>query len=369
MTDTTIFVGLDVHKETIAVAMAPASPGAAFSYYGAIANTTEALRKLCKKLSAGGETLEFCYEAGPCGYVVQRRLSRWGYRCDVVAPNLIPRKASDRIKNDRRDAITLAKNLRSDQLTAVWVPDEAHEAMRELIRLRSLAMRDQRRSRQQLLSFLLRHGLSYPGTHWSKAHRGWLSDLSFPQPAQHLVLEELLQRIERAESLCARLADAIADLLPSWTLAPVVEALQALRGVSMLNAATLVAEIGSFNRFDNPRQLMGYLGLVPSEHSSGRTVRRGPITKTGNSLARTSLIEAAWTYRFPARVSRIIHKRSAHLPEPIRVIAWKAQIRLTRRYRHLIAAGKAACKTVTAIARELVGFVWAIARMVEPKTA
>jgi transposase len=219
------------------------------------------------------------------------------------------------------------------------------------------------------LSFLLRHGLSYSGTHWSKAHRGWLADLSFAQPAQHLVLEELLLRIERAEGLCARLADAIADLLPSWTLAPVVEALQALRGVSMLNAATLVAEIGSFDRFDNPRQLMGYLGLVPSEYSSGKTVRRGSITKTGNSLARTSLIEAAWTYRFPARVSRIIHKRSAHLPEPIRVVAWKAQIRLTRRYRHLTATGKAAPKVVTAIARELVGFIWAIARMVEPKTA
>jgi len=369
MSDTTIFVGLDVHKQTIAVAIAPSSPGAACTYYGTIANTPDALRKFCKKLSAEGVKLHFCYEAGPCGYVVRRRLNRWGYRCDVVAPGLIPRKASDRIKNDRRDAMTLAQHLRTGQLTAVWVPDEAHEAMRELIRLRSIAMRDLRRSRQQLLSFLLRHGLSYPGTNWSKPHRGWLSDLSFPEPAQHLVLEELIQRVERAEAFCARLADAIADLLPKWTLAPVVEALQALRGVSMLNAATLVAEIGCFDRFDNPRQLMGFLGLVPSEHSSGRTVRRGPITKTGNSLARTSLIEAAWTYRFPARVSRIIHKRSAHLPEPIRAVAWKAQVRLSRRYRHLIAAGKAAPKVITAIARELVGFIWAIARMVEPKTA
>jgi len=369
MADPTIYVGLDVHKQTIAVAMAPATAGAACSYYGAIANTPEALRKLCKRLSVGGQVLHFCYEAGPCGYVVQRRLSRWGYRCDVVAPNLIPRKASDRIKNDRRDAMTLAQNSRAGQLASVWVPDEAHEAMRELIRMRAVGMRDLRRARQQLLSFLLRHGLSYSGSHWSKAHRGWLADLSFAQPAQHLVLEELRQRIERAEDLCGRLGEAIIELLPSWTLAPVVEALQALRGVSVLNAATLVAEIGCFDRFDNPRQLMGYLGLVPSEHSSGKTIRRGPITKTGNSLARTCLVEAAWTYRFPARVSRIIHKRSEHLPEPIRAVAWKAQVRLTRRYRHLAAAGKAAPKITTAIARELLGFVWAIARMVEPKTA
>jgi len=369
MADHTLFVGLDVHKRTIAVATAPDTAGTPCVYYGTIANTPDALRRLCKKLAADGAELHFCYEAGPCGYVVQRRLSRLGHRCDVVAPTLIPRKAGDRMKNDRRDAMTLAQNLRAGHLVEVWVPDEAHEAMRDLVRMRALAKRDLRRARQQLQSFLLRHGRSYSGTSWSKAHRGWLADLSFGQPAQHLVLQEHVQRIERAEELGERVQQAIVDLLPAWTLAPVVEALQALRGVSVVNAATLVAEIGCFGRFDHPRQLMAYLGLVPSEHSSGQTIRRGPITKSGNTLARTCLVEAAWTYRFPARVSRIIQGRSAHLPEPIRATAWKAQVRLTRRYRRLMAAGKVAPKVVTAIARELIGFIWAIARMVEPKTA
>lgn len=369
MADHTLFVGLDVHKRTIAVATAADTPGASCTYYGTITNTPDALRRLCKKLAAGGAELHFCYEAGPCGYVVQRRLSRLGHRCDVVAPTLIPRKAGDRVKNDRRDAMTLAQNLRAGHLIEVWVPDEAHEAMRDLVRMRALAKRDLRRARQQLQSFLLRHGLSYSGRSWSQAHRRWLADLSFAHPAQQLVLQEHVQRIERADELCERVNQAIVDLLPAWALAPVVEALQALRGVSVVNAVTLVAEIGCFGRFDHPRQLMAYLGLVPSEHSSGRTIRRGPITKSGNTLARTCLVEAAWTYRFPARVSRIIHDRSAHLPEPIRATAWKAQVRLTRRYRRLLAAGKLAPKVVTAIARELIGFIWAIARMVEPKTA
>jgi transposase len=196
-----------------------------------------------------------------------------------------------------------------------------------------------------------------------------LSDLSFEHPAQHLVLEELVQRVERAEMLGERIEHSMVELLPRWTLAPVVEAVQALRGISIQGAITLIAESGSFSRFDNPRQLMAYRGLVPSEHSIGSTVRRGPITETGNSLARSCLVEAAWTYRFPARVSRIILERTEHLPEPIRAVGWKAEVRLCRRYRHPMATGKAAPKVVTAIARELVGFIWAIARMVEPVRA
>jgi transposase len=235
--------------------------------------------------------------------------------------------------------------------------------------MRALAMKDQRKARQQLHSFLLRHGRSYPGKHWTKAHRRWLGELTFAQPAQHLVLEELLARIERAEELCGRLKQAIVDLVPQWTLAPVVAAVQALRGVSILVAATVVAEVGNFSRFENPRQLMAYLGLNPSEHSSGATIKRGPITKTGNSLARTCLVEAAWTYRHPARVTQIIRERLKGLPEPIRAIAWKAQVRLSARYRKLTAAGKSAPKAIVAVARELVGFIWAIARMVEPKAA
>ena len=261
----------------------------------------------------------------------------------------------------------LAQTLRAGQLTAVWVPDEAHEAMRDLVRLRMQAMRDLRKSRQQLLSFLLRHGRNSPYRHWTKMHRRWLGELVFAHPAQNLALEEMLQRIERAQALCDRLKTAILELVPQWSLAPVVQAIQALRGVSLLVAAVIVAEVGCFGRFASPRTLMAYLGLNPSEHSSGATVRRGAITKTGNTLARTCLVEAAWTYRFPARVTQIIRDRLAGLPEPIRAIAWKAQVRLSARYRRLLAAGKPAPKVIVAIARELVGFIWAIARMVEPR--
>ncbi len=230
-------------------------------------------------------------------------------------------------------------------------------------------MRDLRKTRQHLLSFLLRHGLTSPHGHWTRAHRRWLGELTFAHPAQHLAHEEMLHRIERAEALCDRLKKAIVDLVPQWTLAPVVQAIQALRGVSLIVAAVVVAEVGCFSRFESPRQLMAYLGLNPSEHSSGATIRRGAITKTGNALARTCLVEAAWTYRFPARVTQIIRDRLKDLPEPIRNIAWKAQVRLSARYRKLAAAGKALPKVVVAIARELVGFIWAIARMVEPKFA
>jgi len=369
MTENTLFVGLDVHKKTIAVAIAASGPGAEVRFYGTIENTPEALWALCRKLAKEGQRLHYCYEAGPCGYGVRRRLTELGHRCDVVAPSLIPRRAGDRVKTDRRDALMLVQTLRAGQLTEVWVPDEAHEAMRDLVRLRAQAMRDLRRARQYLLSFLLRHGRNSPYRHWTKMHRRWLGELTFAHPAQHLALEEMLQRIERAETLCDRLKQAIAELVPSWSLAPVVQAIQALRGVSLTTAAVLVAEIGSFARFTNPRQLMAYLGLNPSEHSSGATVRRGGITKSGNGLARTCLVEAAWTYRFPARVTQIIRDRLQTLPEPIRAVAWKAQVRLAARYRKLVAAGKPAPTAIVAVARELVGFIWAIARMVEPKFA
>ncbi len=285
----------------------------------------------------------------------------------MVAPSLIPRKPGDKIKTDRRDAMMLAQLPRAGQLTQVWVPDEAYEAMRDLVRMRAQAMKDLRKTRQQLHSFLLRHPRVFPGKHWTKAHRRWLGEMKFAHPAQHLVLEELLARIERAEELCDRLKKAIVELVPQWTLAPVVAAVQTLRGVSVLVAATVVAQVDNFSRFESPRQLMAYLGLNPSEHSSGATIRRSAITKTGNSPTRTCLVEAAWTYRHPARVTQIIRVRLAGLPEPIRAIAWKAQVRLSSRYRKLVATGKSAPKAIVAVARELVGFIWAIARLVESK--
>lgn len=367
--ETTIFVGLDVHKKTIAVATVAADASASVQFYGTIPNTPEAIRSMLRKLAKGGQRLHLTYEAGPLGYNLYRLSTGLGHRCDVVAPSLIPRKAGDKIKTDRRDAMMLAQLLRAGQLTEVWVPDEAHEAMRDLVRMRAQAMKDLRKTRQQLHSFLLRHARVFPGKHWTKAHRRWLGELKFAHPAQHLVLEELLARIERAEELCDRLKASIVELVPQWTLAPVVAAVQALRGVSILVAATVVAEVGNFSRFTSPRQLMAYLGLNPSEHSSGATIKRGAITKTGNSLARTCLVEAAWTYRHPARVTKIIRDRLEGLPEPIRAIAWKAQVRLSARYRKLVAAGKPAPKAIVAVARELVGFIWAIARLVEPKAA
>jgi len=367
--DTTIFVGLDVHKKTIAVATVEGRASADVRFYGTIANTPEAIRSMLRKLGKGGQRLHLTYEAGPLGYNLYRLSTGLGHRCDVVAPSLIPRKAGDKIKTDRRDAMMLAQLLRAGQLTEVWVPDEAHEAMRDLVRMRAQAMKDLRKTRQQLHSFLLRHARVFPGKHWTKAHRRWLGEQNFAHPAQHFVLEELLARIERAQELCDRLKTSIVELVPQWTLAPVVAAVQALRGVSILVAATVVAEVGNFSRFTSPRQLMAYLGLNPSEHSSGATIKRGAITKTGNSLARTCLVEAAWTYRHPARVTKIIRDRLEGLPEPIRAIAWKAQVRLSARYRKLTAAGKPAPKAIVAIARELVGFIWAIARLVEPKAA
>src|SRR3954454_2853774 len=340
MTELTLFIGLDLHQKTISVATVEGSAGAAVQFYGTLANTPDSLRGLCKKLSRDGQQLHFCYEAGPCGYGVQRQLGRLGHHCDVVAPTLIPRKVGDKVKTDRRDAMMLAQNLRAGQLTAVWVPDEAHEAMRDVVRLRAQAMRDLRKTRQQLLSFLLRHGLVSPYRHWTKMHRRWLGELVFAHPAQHLAHEEMLQRIERAEALCDRLKEAILELVPQWSLAPVVQAIQALRGVSLIVAAVIVAEVGCFSRFDSPRQVMAYLGLNPSEHSSGAMTRRGAITKTGNGVARTCLVEAAWSYRFPARVTQIIRNRLQGLPEPIRNVAWKAQVRLSARYHKLAAAGK-----------------------------
>jgi transposase len=329
--------------------------------YGKIVNTPAAIEKLARKLAAGRKELKFCYEAGPCGYGIQRQLSGMGHACDVVAPSLIPRKPGERIKTDRRDATKLAKLHRAGELTPVWVPDQTHEAIRDLVRARHAAARELRRVRQQLSSFLLRNGHAYHRTPWTPSHRGWLAGLKFDQPMHYLVLEDAIAAVEAAQERRKRLEAQIEAALPAWSLAPVVGALQALRGVALVGAATLAAELGDVTRFDNPRRLMAYIGLVPSEHSSGGTRRQGGITRAGNTTARRMLIEAAWSYRFPARISREQLRQQEALPKPIRDIAWKAQDRLCRRYRKLARSGKLSTVICTAIARELVGFVWAIA--------
>jgi transposase len=372
MADRITYVGLDVHKESIVVAVADGGLRGEVREYGRIANTPAALERLLRKLGGDGMALRFCYEAGPCGYGIQRRLSGHGHECVVVAPSLIPKRAGDRVKTDRRDAASLAKLHRAGELTAVWVPDAGHEAMRDLVRARLDAVHALRRARQQLSGFLLRHGCHYGRPAWTKLHRRWLAGLRFEQAIHHLVLEDYIAAVEAAETRRDRLTAQIEAMLPDWTLAPVVAALQTMRGMALVNAATLIAELGDLSRFANPRQLMAYLGLVPSEHSSGASIRRGGITKpapgseqgTGNNAARRLLIEAAWCYRFPARVSRELLLRQESQPKLIREIAWKAQLRLCARYRRLARAGKPANIVTTAIARELSGFVWAIARQV-----
>jgi transposase len=363
------YVGLDVHKDTIAVALAEAGKRGEVREHGKIANTPAALKTLATKLARSGHELRFCYEAGPCGYGIQRQLTADRHGCIVVAPSLIPRKPGERIKTDRRDAINLAKLHRAGELTPVWVPDAAHEAIRDLVRARLAAVRTLRQARQQLSGFLLRHGHHYNRTAWTLMHRRWLAGLSFEQAVHHIVLEDCVAAVEAATERRVRLDAHIEAMLSNWCLAPVVRALQALRGMALVAAATLVAELGDITRFANPRQLMAYLGLVPSEHSSGNTRRQGGITKAGNGAARRVLIEAAWSYRFPARISREQLLRQESLPKPIRDTAWKAQERLCRRYRKLAHAGKLPTVVTTAIARELVGFVWAIANQTHSLSA
>lgn len=363
------YVGLDVHKDTIAVALAEAGMGSDVREYGKIANTPAALNMLAAKLAHGGRDLRFCYEAGPCGYGIHRQLSAAGYGCVVVAPSLIPRKPGERIKTDRRDAINLAKLHRAGELTAVWVPDQAHEAIRDLVRARLAAVRTLRQARQQLSGFLLRHGHHYNRPAGTLLHRRWLAGLKFDHAAHHIVLEDCIAAVEAATARRDSLQAHIEAMLADWSLAPVVRALQALRGIALVGAATLVAELGDIGRFANPRQLMAYLGLVPSEHSSGSTRRQGGITKAGNGAGRRMLIEAAWGYRFPARISREQLLRQEGLAKPIRDIAWKAQERLCRRYRKLARARKPPTVVTAAIARELAGFVWAIAKQAQPDSA
>jgi transposase len=293
-----------------------------------------------------------------------------GYECLVVAPALIPKRSGERVKTNRRDAITLARLFRAGELTGVWVPDEVHEAVRDLVRGRTTAAEDVRRKRQQLLSFLLRHGRIFSGgDHWTRRHRGWLAEQSFDHPAQQIVFQDAVAAIEDAVERQHRLEEQLASIVPRWSMAPVVAAYQAMRGVSFLVAVTFAAEIGDVRRFDTPRQLMSFLGLVPAERSTGGTVRRAGLTLAGNRRARRVLVEAAWSYRHPARVSETLRARLEALPKTVRDIAWKAQVRLCARYRRLSAAGKKLPVTIAAIAREMAAFLWAIGRQVMPAAA
>jgi transposase len=358
------FLGLDVHAETIAVAIA--EPGGEVRSIGTIPNRLESIRKMIVKLGSVKE-LRACYEAGPTGYILYWQLTQLGVECQVIAPTLVPVKAGDRVKTDRRDAEKLARCHRAGDLTAVWVPDEAHEALRDLVRAREAGKKDQLRARHRLSKFLLRHGCRHPKgmTAWTKKHLDWVkSHVHFEQSALEAALQDYFHEVEHAAARIERLEKALDEAISKAPeqIRTVIEALQALRGVAQLTAATIVSEIGSFSRFE-PRKLMGYSGLVASEHSSGNRLKRGAITKTGNAHLRRVIVEAAWSYQRRPWIGGYLlrRQRNLNLSEEVKEIAWKAQYRLHKRYTKLTAGGKNKNQTVTAVGRELLGFIWDIA--------
>ena len=365
MNQNILFIGMDVHKDSIEIAIAE-GVSTEVRRYGKIGGTLEAVGKTLRKLVSLGKSLQFCYEAGPCGYDLYRYLVTEGHCCTVVAPSLIPKKPGDKVKTDQRDAVQLARLLRAGELTPVYVPGRDDEAIRDLSRAREDAMQVQKSARQRVKSFLLRQGIRYQGkATWNEKHLRWLADeVRLPHAAQQIAFQEYVNAVTETQQRLHRLTQQLQEVVQQWRLYPVVQALMSLRGVQLVVAVTVIAELGDLTRFTHPRQLMAFLGLTPSEYSSGPRQRRGGITKTGNQHARRMLVEAAWAYRYPPKVSPQIQQRQELLPLAIRDIAWRAQLRLTRRYQRLQHKGKPHNVTVVALARELVGFMWAIAHQV-----
>ena len=362
-----LFIGLDTHKEFNEVAYIEEHRGAQPVHLGRVSSSKMAVQKLVRQFESKypGATLHFVYEAGPCGYWIYRLITSLGHCCYVVAPSLIPKKPGEKIKTDKRDALKLAKLLKSEDLTPIYVPEPEDEAVRDLSRAREVAMKDLKDAKYQLKALLLRNNINYKGTaNWSQKHLRWLTEIVLPHPAQHIVLQEFLHTITERISRLERLDNELTHHVHQWRYYPVVKAIQAMRGVRLLVATGVVAELGDLSRFDHPRKLMSYLGLVPSEHSSGGKRHIGAITKCGNGRARRLLVEGAHTYRYAANISTDMQKRQEGLPKDIIDIAWKAQIRLCKRYKKMIAKGKHYNLVVTAIAREMIAYIWAIAREV-----
>jgi transposase len=354
-------VGLDVHKDSIDIATADAGRGSEVRHVGTIGGDVASLDKSLRKLISKGHALHVVYEAGPCGFVIWRHLSMQGLRCEVVAPSSIPRRSGDRVKTDRRDAIMLARLARAGELSAVRVPDAADEAVRDLVRARDDAVRERRNARHRLKALLLRNGILYSGkSSWSDAHLRWIARLKMEHATQQIGFQEYVHSINESTARIERLEQAMRDALPDWGAMPLVQALQAMRGMQLIAAMTLVAELQDFVRFESPRQLMAYVGLVPGEHSSGAKRRQGSITKAGNSAARRMFVEVAWHYLHSPRVSPIIATRQDQLPKAVTDIAWAAQLRLHAKFKRLLARRVMKNKAVVAVARELAGFVWAI---------
>lgn len=365
--DTTLFIGLDTHKSFTQVALLKDNRGETPITYGRINTSKSALIKLAQKIQSqfSNVTLHFIYEAGPCGYWIYRLLTSLGYRCYIVAPSLIPKKPGDRVKTDKRDAAKLARLFRADELSPIYVPEAEDEAIRDLSRARETAMRDLKDAKLQLKGFFLRNNINTAvKDNWSKKHLRWLTELVLPHHSQQIVLQEMIQIISERMQRLQRLDNELIHQVKNWRYYPVVKAIQAMRGIRLLVALGTVAELGDLRRFDHPRKLMSYLGLVPSENSSGQKRRQGSITKCGNSRARRLLIEGAHSYKHKANISSELQIRQEGLSKEIIDIAWQAQLRLCRRYQRLMFLGKHRSVVVTAIAREMVAFIWAITREV-----
>lgn len=359
------YIGLDVHKNTISIGIADQNRDGEIRYYGQINNNMDDLSKILRKMISQGFELKCVYEAGGCGYYLYRYLIHNGIDCLVAAPSKIPRKSGDRQKNDKRDCLNLARLHRAGELTPVYVPNEEDEALRDLVRARSDAQNAHKKAKQQLGAFLLRYQILYSGkSKWSKTYFNWLSTLSLPHPGQQISLQEYIDTVNTCSDRVERLTRQIQIISEQSRLSELIKSLQAMRGISLITAATLAAELGDFQRFEHPGQVMAYIGLIPSEHSSGDKQRKGSITKTGNSHVRRALVESAQSYRLPARKSKAIMQRQEGVSQTICDIAWKAQLRLCGRYRMLVNRGKKTNVAKTAIARELAGFCWAIGKQI-----
>lgn len=356
--ENTTFIGLDVHANQVSVAVAKAGRKAP-EYRGVVPASYAAVGKAIRKYKPSETTV--VYEAGPTGYGLHRYLTKRGYHCNVVAPSLVPAKRGERIKTDTRDAVNLARLSRNGDLTPVWVPGEEEEGYRDLVRCRHDAKAAEKKAKQQLNSFLLRHARVYGEKKWTEKHRQWIRAQQFPRETQELTRCSYLNTIEECGARVATLDELLEGHMKKWKHQGLCTKLMALRGVDKISAMTIASEIGDLKRFRTAPEFMSFVGLVPSEHSSGERTKRGSITKAGNKIVRRTLIESAWSYRLAPSMSPRWRKRNSEVSQEVRKISWDAQKRLNHKYKRLCARKMLAQKAITAVARELAGFVWSVA--------